>query len=159
MPDKRFGKQRVTWEMMLERSCINEVTGCIEWIRGAGKAGYGEIRDRGRRMYTHRLSWELHFGEISEGMEVCHTCDNPPCIAPEHLFIGTHQQNMADSKSKGRHAAGEKNGHARLSESQVRTIRYMISGGLFSQRQIAKAFGVHSPQISRIKNRTTWSHI
>lgn len=104
---------------------------------------------------AHRISWEIHRGPIPEGMSVCHHCDVPTCVNPEHLFIGTHADNMSDMKRKGRQARGEHQGLARLTRKQVLAIREDPR----SQTAIAKDYGVHQPHISKIKRREIWSHI
>ena len=83
--------------------------GCIEWTRSTTKFGYGQIAVEGHTTTTHRLAWKLANGPIPDGMHVLHHCDNPPCCNPEHLFVGTHADNMADRDKKGRCHAGEAN--------------------------------------------------
>ena len=75
---------------------------CIEWIGAKYPFGYGVVEHNGIRISTHRLSWILNNGEIPEGMCICHKCDNPPCVNPEHLFLGTQSDNMKDAYKKGR---------------------------------------------------------
>ena len=80
------------------------MSGCWLWIgANSGKGGYGQISINGRIKRAHRVSWELHRGFIPEGMLVCHHCDTPPCVNPDHLFVGTYSDNTIDSVKKGRH--------------------------------------------------------
>ncbi len=80
----------------------NPVTGCEEWQHARNSDGYGQIRIEGKSHGAHRVSYELQVGTIPIGLYVLHACDNPPCIRPEHLWLGTHQDNMRDAAQKGR---------------------------------------------------------
>jgi hypothetical protein len=139
------------------------VTGCIEWTAGRNKAGYGRI-NRGRRgegtVLAHRLVWELKHGPIPPGMEVCHSCDNPPCCNEAHLFLGTHQDNVADmvAKDRGKHPKGEVHGRAKLTEADVVEIRRRLAAGE-SQRKIAASFGITQGPVCCIKTGRTWKHL
>lgn len=86
-------------------SRVHKGDDCWLWMGSTNNKGYGTIHDPtvGRNVYTHRVSYELNIGPIPSGLEVCHTCDNPPCVRPDHLFVGTHQENMRDMVVKGRH--------------------------------------------------------
>lgn len=100
------------------------VTKCTEWIGGAA-GGYGIIRYNGRTVRVHRLNWIINNGEIENGLEVCHHCDNPICYRIDHLFLGTHQENMDDAVSKNRMGGrfGENHHSSKLSEVIVMEIR------------------------------------
>ena len=80
---------------------VSEV-GCWEWKGHRNTGGYGVITHNGRDHTASRVSWEIHFGPIPDGLSICHHCDNPPCVRPDHLFIGTHSDNMRDAFAKGR---------------------------------------------------------
>lgn len=83
---------------------VQKTEGCWLWTGRRDGAGYGQIFVQGRRIGVHRLSWLLNCGEIPEGLFVCHHCDVPLCVRPDHLFVGTHDDNMRDAAIKGRMA-------------------------------------------------------
>ncbi len=146
---------------------VQKSDGCWEWTGSRNKGGYGQLgvgsRTDGSRdnLATHRLSWRIHFGDIPSKMCVLHQCDNPACVRPEHLYIGTHQDNMRDRNSKGRNAqlTGEKHGASKLTEIQVRKIRSEYIRGITSQSMLAASYGVSRVSISLIVNRVNWKHI
>lgn len=109
---------------------------------------------------AHRLSWLIHFGEIPPEMHVCHRCDNPPCVNPRHLFLGTNLDNRRDSIAKGRFRVGrgERHRSAKLTEAQVREIRQRRELG-DRQEALAAEFGVSGCAISNIHRRKTWAHV
>jgi len=132
---------------------INCVTDCMEWTAAKDGRGYGMLRVDGASLRAHRVSHELYIGRIPEGMFVCHRCDNPTCVNPGHLFLGTHADNNADRNAKGRQALGEKSGRARLTNEQAAAIR----GSSLSNLKIAELYGISSSQISRIKSGKSWA--
>ena len=116
----------------------------------------GSRKDGTRKsVSTHRLSYELHYGEIPQGMEICHKCDNPCCINPDHLFAGTRQDNIDDRERKGRNnpPKGEKHAKAKLTELDVLTIREKRLQGV-SFGKLAKEYGVCKKTIQDAVNRT-----
>lgn len=144
--------------------------GCWNWTGKKDKNGYGivSVRSKKTRKYfrAHRLSWESINGAITKGLFVCHICDNPACIKPEHLFIGTPAENCKDMTDKGRRAKGvqtsnpgEKHPGAKLTEEQVKNIRSIFSKGGISKVDLGKQFGVSDSLIRAIVNRICWKHI
>lgn len=98
--------------------------------------------------------------EVPDDMLVCHTCDNPRCVNPEHLFLGTHKDNAEDRRAKGRSrtTVGKENGHAKLTEADVLEIRELHAHGM-NQCDIGKKFGVTHSAIHLIVKRKNWTHI
>ena len=145
-------------ERLLNMSRVNPESGCRECTRYKRKTGYGLIGVAGKVLSAHRVAYEIWVGAIPAGMFVCHHCDNPSCINPEHLFIGNHKDNAEDKVSKGRqyHPIGEIHGRAKVTEDQVMKIREIT--GKF-QREIAEMFGIDRSQVSDIRNNRTWKHL
>lgn len=132
-----------------------DADGCWIWT-GYLRNAYGQIEIDGKTIRAHRASWVFHHGEIPAGMIVCHRCDNPPCVNPKHLFLGTHASNMADKVSKGRQARGKKLGIAKLSMTHAQTIRKIYKNGKMSMYAIAQHFGVSHKTISNIVRNLIW---
>lgn len=137
-----------------------EESGCWFWIGSKFPKGYGQVKlpKQRKQEYAHRISYMIHHGEILDGKHVCHKCDNPSCVNPDHLFLGTAHDNHMDMKQKGRHLYGERNNQSILTDDAVRKIKQLLNDGL-SQEKIARMFGVQQMQISRIKRGLRWSHI
>ena len=128
------------------------------WLWTAGKAdGYGSLRDRNRNRRAHRISYEISFGDPGEFF-VCHHCDNPSCVNPSHLFLGTTQENTADMMKKGRHAVGEAMHNTKINESQAREIFALYHSSMSSQK-IAEKFGISRSQVDNIGHKVAWRHI
>jgi hypothetical protein len=147
----------------------DDVSGCWIW-QGKSRSGncrlYGRITVDGKIVPAHRYSWELHNQKkIPKGVFVLHKCDNPECVNPDHLFLGTHKDNMDDKVRKGRQASGEslshprakgsRNGLSKLTEKQA----IEIFNDPRSQRLLAKKYGVSQTVIHNIKSKKTWRHI
>jgi hypothetical protein len=146
---------------------------CWPWIGSLGRSGYGQVRVNKKLYKAHRVAWEKTYGPLPFGFEVCHTCDNPPCCNPAHLFKGTHLDNIADMIAKGRNtkgkqhiwsrnhnrAKGEKNGNAKLTKRDIKVIRATYAKGGITQRQIGAQYGVSDVLISLIVRRVAWSHV
>ena len=133
--------------------------GCWEWAAYRNHDDYGGFWLDGEMKRAHRTSWMLEHGSIPDGLHVLHHCDNRKCVNPDHLWLGTHADNMRDMAEKGRAASnpqpGETNGRAKLTEADIPAIR---ADNRFL-RVIAAEYGVSPKQISRIKRRERWTHI
>lgn len=143
----------------LERYSMPEPnSGCILWLRGCSPQGYGHIKigPRTTRL-AHRVAYHVAFGPIPSGLSVCHKCDVPSCINPNHLFLGTNADNVADKVAKGRATAvrGAKHHKARLTKTQVVAIR----ADPRTHKEIAVAYGVSRGAISSIKAATSWGYV
>lgn len=126
---------------------------CWEWVGGMNGNGYGRFQAGENKSNSHRLSYELAYGPISsKDMFVCHKCDNPRCVCPDHLFLGTNNDNMRDMISKGRaqHPEGSDNSMSKLTDEQVREIRLLVDTGNLSRREIALMYNVSHSAINRI---------
>lgn len=134
--------------------------GCWTWTGTRTSRGYGQFGFQGEAHRAHRFSFVLHFGSLPDGLDVLHKCDNGLCVRPDHLFAGTHADNMADKAQKGRAARqyGEAHGRARLTSSQVIAIRDAYAKGV-NQYQLAAAYGIAQRTVSAIIRRKAWPHI
>jgi hypothetical protein len=161
---------------------------CWLWTKAHMKNGYGETFANGHVLYTHRVAYELTYGSVPDGLFVCHRCDNPGCVRPDHLFAGTHTDNMRDMIAKGRgmkdeqHARGDRNGRrlhperygppvmppprrgetnhkAKLTEDDVREIRRRHALGDTSYKKLGAIYGVSDVNIMYIVRRMHWTHV
>ena len=144
-----------------EEKYVKADSGCWEWI-AAKHEGYGIIRYGPKYMLSHRAAYVLYVGEIPNGLLVCHHCDNPGCVNPEHLFLGTQKDNMRDCANKGRckskGAPGEKHWHAKLTKDKVGVIRAMWLGGA-RNGALARMFGVSNQTITDVVYYHCWKAI
>ena len=152
-------------------SMIDTSGECWPWKGHLSDKGYGvwETANPRRRMYAHRTAYELLVGSVPDGLQVLHACDNPPCCRPDHLWLGTHADNMADMKAKGRAKSGgsfkahpgERNGNAKLNEAAVKFIRavYKPRHPEFGARALGRHFDVSHAKVSQIVLRKAWAHV
>lgn len=145
------------------RSCPEPNSGCWLWTGKLTRKGYGRIASGSKKSgnltikLAHRTSWEVYFGTVPDGLLVCHRCDTPACVNPDHLFLGTNAENMADMVSKGRQArlGGETCARAKLTSDQVDEIRKARAVGA-STRALASRYGVSRGNIQFICNGKSW---
>jgi hypothetical protein len=122
--------------------------GCWNWIGYQNRQGYGDFyirnitRHKKEHQLAHRFSWEIHNGPIPKGLYALHHCDNPSCVNPAHLFLGTKGDNNRDMAAKGRSRNGEKHGWAKITKSIVLSMRDKYKKGGTSYRKLAKEYGV-----------------
>lgn len=135
-------------------------TPCWVWIGSRSKQGYGNFGVNGGSTKAHRFSYQLHYGEIPEGNDICHRCDNEPCIRPDHLFAGTARDNILDMEAKGRayHPRGSNSGQAKLNEEIVIEIRNLSSQGM-SYSQLVRRFKIGKTTVAHIVKRDNWKHL
>lgn len=143
-----------------EKFEVDPISGCWLWTASTAGKGYGQIKVPGtrRQVYAHRLSYEIYVGPIPDGMMVLHRCDNPPCVNPEHLFLGTGAVNLMDMAQKGRHLYGERNTEHKLTEIGVHRIFDLAEAG-WSQRRIANEMEVGQAHVGRILRGLRWRHV
>lgn len=150
------------WIPIAERIKLNTEpdleTGCWIWQKGKDKQGYGQFSIRNKNYRAHRVSFMEYIGPIPKGMQVLHTCDNPSCVNPAHLFLGTNDDNMADMVQKDRQIKGENKENSKLTEGQVREIKKRLLG-TETVSDIARDYPVDRKVVSRIKAGTAWAHI
>jgi hypothetical protein len=126
--------------------------GCWEYPGARQKGGYARYCESRERKWAHRVAFRIAKGEIPAGLHVCHSCDNPPCCRPSHLFAATNEENRADSVAKRRHNYGERNGSSKLAPSQVLAIR----ADTRSDADIAWGYGVSRSTVSEIQSGKKW---
>lgn len=163
-------------------SKVDKSTDCWNWMAGRDKDGYGKVGVDYTDKRAHRISWELANGKSAAGLQVCHRCDRPSCVNPEHLFLGTQLDNSTDMKVKGRAASGARNGmalnpthshfakvkfifageanaEAKLTEKQVLEIRARYVPRKVGLEFLAKEYGVSFSNIHRIVKRQNWRNV
>lgn len=158
----RTSMRKNTSQDFWERVDKSRVDGCWEWNGRRHEDGYGEIDWHGKTKKAHRVAYELTFGSIPQGMNVCHRCDNPPCCNPAHLFLGTQSENIQDMDNKGRRNSkypvhrGEKHPFHKLSIAKVSEIRKRYASGEITQSELGEEYGVDNSCVSRIVRNLAW---
>lgn len=140
-----------------DRICITK-GGCWWWLGNKTRAGYGVISHLKYKIYAHRVSWFLYQGYDPGKLFICHRCDNPACVNPEHLFIGTQKDNSDDKLRKNRQAHGDKLS-GKLSVDDVIEIKRLYDNEELDQLQLASKYNVNQSTISRIVKGKTWTFI
>lgn len=158
----------VRWPIERFLSCLDRSGGpeaCWPWLRSRKPSGYGHIgvAEGGERwdVIAHRLAYVLMVGPIPDGLDVLHSCDNPPCCNPAHLFVGTRRDNNRDKAAKGRANAPSGSGHhkARLSEAAVADIRRRLDSGKATAAELATEYGTTAATVRRAGRGALWRHV
>lgn len=129
-----------------------ELGPCWLWTGYTDPKGYGYVSKKA----AHRTAWELTYGAIPHDAWVLHRCDTPSCVRPEHLFLGTLQENVQDCVDKGRHPHGATHGGAKLTETAVQDIRRLYAAGRITHKALGERYGVNQTSVTRIVNRQYW---
>lgn len=147
---------------LINGSVRHPKSNCWFWIRSISTMGYGQLTVDGRTRFAHRISYKLFLNKSLGELHVCHRCDNPRCINPEHLFLGTRSDNMQDASKKGRinnpiiSLPGEKNPMSKLKVEDVEEIKIRCNGSE-TQKEIANDFGISQSQVSYINTGKRWN--
>jgi len=146
-------------ERFWEKVNICDEDECWEWLASKSKKGYGHFDARCGESRAHRYSWVVYFGEITDELQVLHHCDNPSCVNPKHLFLGTAKDNTQDMLKKGRdRLIGDKNGQSKLTSEKVKVARVLRKMG-WTYQKIADIYNVSNATIFHAINGNTWKHI
>lgn len=154
----KFGRVCSMSCRLKEKKIVDLDTACWIWLGAANRDGYGSIGVEGKKtMLAHRVSYLEFRGEIPEGAKVLHHCDNPSCINPEHLFLGSQKDNVHDMIDKGRKAVlkGSTHPRSKLTVAQVEQVAILRSQGL-SQTEVGKALGITQAVVSKIERGDIW---
>ena len=134
---------------------VDNTTGCWNWQGKLNHNGYARIANGNGSYLMHRIAYEVFVGPIAKGFAACHKCDNPSCVNPEHIFLGTQEDNMKDMAGKGRASKGEEHYGSKLTTQAVIEIRARAGRAV----EIAKEYGVSRRLISKVKQRMGWCHV
>ena len=147
-------------ERFWSKTRYNRTTKCVEWVASKNSKGYGRFQLGGiiGMQMAHRLSYEAHKGPIPAGLSVCHSCDNPSCVNPDHLWLGTVKDNAEDAVKKGRYRNGERHVQATYTTEQVMGIRADYLAGR-SVDEICNRYGVKPTFVHDIVGGRSWKHV
>jgi len=138
---------------------IKTPEGCWDWSGGTTTFGYARFKVAYKMYYGHRISYELHKGTIPEGFLVRHSCDNPKCTNPNHLVLGTHEDNNQDKIERNRQAYGESHGNAKIKEIDVKEIQELVAWKTLTDREISSLLNTSLHTVQSIKYGRTWKHL
>jgi hypothetical protein len=159
------------WEKVNKDGPVHPIlkSSCWLWTAYTDAFGYGMVKGIEKSpILSHRASWRIHNGEIPDGFWVLHKCDNPPCVNPHHLFLGTPKDNSQDMVTKGRHVTiadyscmlrGENNPRSKLTAEVVKEARRLHAAGGVSGRELARRYGVEQSTMRHALARKTWRHV
>lgn len=162
----RYIGQDINYHQQLKTRLIEGLmpvteSGCWLWLKYIRPTGYGQVHCLGRAIDVHILSYELHKGPIPKKMNVCHSCDIPACLNPDHLWLGTQQDNLADMRRKGRANVGRGVTHrsVKLTPDQVLQIRHEHKNIDITMSALARVYKVSKNTIRALLSRRSWRHI
>lgn len=160
---EEFGEQEGADHVFLFSRVTGDPEGCWNFTGHRDKNGYGKLRWKGKGMLAHRVSYMIVNGYLPDDLLVCHKCDNPSCINPQHLFLGTNYDNTMDAVRKGRKfipdSRGENHGGGKLKEADVREIRRLCASRALPQSHIAKQYGINQSVVCAIHRRKIWKSL
>ena len=139
-------------------------SGCWIWNNATTNGGYGVFTHEGRKHYVHRVVAKLAINSEIDGAVVCHKCDTPSCVNPEHLFVGTQKDNMSDASRKGRirhqnHARGSAVASSKLNDETVKMLRATPNVSTYDRQKVAEMLGVNERTVRDILANRTWRHV
>ena len=139
---------------------VQKTDNCWFWLAGKDEKGYGLFWNK-KTWRAHRFSWTIHYGKILRKLQVLHKCDNPSCVNPTHLFLGTNQDNVNDKMNKGRENPSKGSNHyiSKLKEKDIPKIKILYKTGNFTLKEIAKKYKVYYTTIQKIVTNQTWKHV
>jgi len=152
------GFEEQFWKRVPDRNPSGSPDDCWEWTGSKAGSGYGRFYAGGSSHYAHRASYAIHHGPVPEGFWVLHSCDNPPCVNPSHLRLGTPAENSADMVERKRQRIGDNAPWSVLNEKKVSCIKELLSEGRM-KKDIARAFGVHVGTIQSIALGDNWKQV